>query len=223
MRVEEGWSFLNLAFFVVRRFLPPHGDWGKVIALATATPQGKTDQRLSFSPEACPHDWIAEISGPLYEISPLCMSAHIPTAPWEQPVRYHPGRVRACTDGRKCVGRHGVRALTCTLTLPPAEDTAVALCFPTLGTSKDRVCHIQALYSVFSSRLGYLMQSSQAQKCHAVVVYPHGDYPNISPWSTGDGAAVSLSDQWTSGVDHLWSCSPLTRPLGPNVFLWKKE
>lgn len=66
------------------------------------------------------------------------------------------------------------------------ERTRLWLCSPQLGTNRDIVCHIQPLYSVFSHRLGYLVQSSQAQKTNAVVFYPHGDYPNISPWSTGD-------------------------------------
>lgn len=46
MRVQEGQSFLNLAFFVNRGFLPPQGDRGKVIAQAVATPQCKTGQRF---------------------------------------------------------------------------------------------------------------------------------------------------------------------------------
>lgn len=79
-----------------------------------------------------------------------------------------------------------------TLPLPPGEDTAVASamphasCSPSLGTSRDIGCQIQPLYSAFSHRLGYLVQSSQAQKANAVVVYLHGNYPNISLRSTGD-------------------------------------
>lgn len=64
------------------------------------------------------------------------------------------------------------------LPLPPGEDMAVVLCSPSLGTSRHIVCLIQLLYSAFSSRFGYLVQSSQAQKTE--VVYSHEDYPKIS-------------------------------------------
>lgn len=151
MRVEEGWSSLNLAFFVNRGFLPSHRDKGKVTAEAAAPPQCKTGQTVlqSWGMSSWLKNWNF---WPCFHSH--FVDVHIQTAPREEPVRYHPGRLGACTDGRKCVGRLGVTALTCAL--PPGEDTAVALCSPTLGTRRHTVCHIQPLYSAFSNGVGTL-------------------------------------------------------------------